>query len=183
MESFYLVNPMKNLGNERRMKKFEEEFCKENVGVIASQDIKRIRAWIASQEASYLTSWHNTISIINQGVIVASKPSTHELQRIDGLFTRMKVLGLILVAMRDSYAWKIAWRSEGRQLTTRPLWRAGGPLARRQLAQYYRTKLRAGSLADPMGESPSGLGEPDLARPMVISGHFWALLCNNNLKL
>uniref|UniRef100_M1DG15 Uncharacterized protein n=1 Tax=Solanum tuberosum TaxID=4113 RepID=M1DG15_SOLTU len=61
---------------------------------------------------------------------IASKPFTHELQCIDGLFTRMEVLGLILVAGRDSHAWKIAWRTEGRQLTTLPLWRAGGLLAR-----------------------------------------------------
>ncbi|KAH0761445.1 hypothetical protein KY290_017518 [Solanum tuberosum] len=69
----------------------------------------------------------------NDAIQIASKPFTHELQSIDGLFTRMEVLGLILVAGRDSHAWKITWRSEGRQLTTLPLWRAGGPLVRRPM--------------------------------------------------
>uniref|UniRef100_M1E0S1 Uncharacterized protein n=1 Tax=Solanum tuberosum TaxID=4113 RepID=M1E0S1_SOLTU len=114
---------------------------------------------------------------------IASKPSTHELRRIDGLFTRMEDLGLILVANKVHMHGILLEEVNGRKWPTLPLWRLGEPLAHRHV--YWAIVPRPPKdlvvpsqcreqdpSSNPLGGSPKGLGELDFARLLAISGHF-----------
>ncbi|KAH0773910.1 hypothetical protein KY290_011047 [Solanum tuberosum] len=43
-----------------------------------------------------------------------------------------------------------------------------------QITKLYRMLLRKCHNADLVGDSPSSLGDPDLARPLSFLDHFWA---------
>uniref|UniRef100_M1DC12 Uncharacterized protein n=1 Tax=Solanum tuberosum TaxID=4113 RepID=M1DC12_SOLTU len=68
----------------------------------------------------------------------------------------MEALGLVLVENKED---QLAHRPMTYEMAPRPP----------NVPERARSRIHIGTIANPMGESPSGLGEPNLARPLVIS--------------
>jgi len=121
----------------------------------------------------------------NDAIQIASSPFTRsqarELQCIKGLCMKLGVLELVLVARRDSHAWKNAWGSAGKKIGAATLGEQQEPLGASPIGPQDRRKLQQaakgeGSIAEPVGDSPSPLGEPRPSSPFILIGSLLGLL-------
>ncbi|WMV50754.1 hypothetical protein MTR67_044139 [Solanum verrucosum] len=104
----------------------------------------------------------------NDAIQIASKPSTHELNCIDGSFTRMEALGVEMMPKRGFQA-LLGSKHALKELPVEQhhVWMivCGRPP---KFPTVAGSRNHAGSLTELIGGSPRGLGEPDLARPLIL---------------